>query len=84
MKKTKEKSNLSFEEHLTKAKDIIQKLESGDCNLDEMLAIYKEGVDSLNYCTKKLNEIEEKIQIIKNEDSTKLKVDDIKWKLAYI
>ena len=84
MKKTKEKSNLSFEEHLAKAKDIIQKLESADCNLDEMLTIYKEGVDSLNYCTKKLNEIEEKIQIIKNEDSTKLKIDDIKWKLAYM
>ena len=78
MKKIKEKSNLSFEEHLVKAKDIIQKLESGDCNLDEMLAIYKEGVDSLNYCTKKLNEIEEKIQIIKNEDSSKLRDDDIK------
>ena len=39
MKKTKEKNNLSFEEHLVKAKDIIQKLESGDCSLDEMLEI---------------------------------------------
>ena len=80
MKKVKEKNNLSFEEHLAKAKDIIQKLESGDCSLDEMLEIYKEGVESLNYCNKKLNEFEEKIKIIKNKNSTNLKIDDIEWK----
>ena len=54
MKKEKEKNNLSFEEHLVKAKDIIQKLESGDCTLDEKLDSYKEGIESLNYCNKKL------------------------------
>ena len=80
MKKKKEINSLSFEEHLIKAKEIIQKLESGDCNLDEMLAIYKEGIKSLSYCTKKLNEIEEKIEIIKNEDSSEFRNDEIKWK----
>jgi len=78
MKKKKEINSLSFEEHLIKAKEIIQKLESGDCNLDEMLAIYKEGIKSLSYCTKKLNEIEEKIEIIKNEDSSEFRNDEIK------
>ena len=77
MKKTKEKNNLSFEEHLVKAKDIIQKLESGDCSLDEMLEIYKEGIESLNYCNKKLNEFEEKIEIIKNKNSENLNIEDI-------
>ena len=42
-----------------------------------MLEIYKEGVESLNYCNKKLNEFEEKIKIIKNKNSTNLKIDDI-------
>ena len=80
MKKEKEKNNLSFEEHLVKAKDIIQKLESGDCTLDEMLESYKEGIESLNYCNKKLNEFEEKIEIIKNQTPADLKVDDKDWK----
>ena len=80
MKKEKENNNLSFEEHLVKAKDIIQKLESGDCTLDEMLESYKEGIESLNYCNKKLNEFEEKIEIIKNKNSENLNIEDIDWK----
>ena len=75
MKKTKTKNNLSFEEHLEKAKEIIQKLESGNCNLDDMLKMYENGVSSLNFCSEKLNEFEEKIKIIrkKNSDSTEIK-----------
>ena len=75
MKKTKTKNNLSFEEHLEKAKEIIQKLESGNCNLDDMLKMYENGVSSLNFCSEKLNEFEEKIKIIRkqNSDSTEIK-----------
>ena len=77
MKKQKEKNSLSFEEHLVRAKDIIQKLESGDCTLDEMLDIYKEGVDSLNHCSSKLNEFEKKIEIIKKDSLSDTEVKDI-------
>ena len=53
-KKINKNKNLSFEEHLDRAKDIITKLESGNCNLDELLSKYKNGVESLNYCSEKL------------------------------
>ncbi len=69
MKKNKRLETLSFEEHLDNAKQIIQKLESGNCNLDEMLKMYEEGISSLNFCSKKLNEFEEKIQIINNKNN---------------
>ena len=69
MKKNKTLEALSFEEHLDNAKQIIQKLESGNCNLDEMLKMYEEGISSLNFCSKKLNEFEEKIQIINNKNN---------------
>ena len=69
MKKNKTLETLSFEEHLDNAKQIIQKLESGNCNLDEMLKMYEEGISSLNFCSKKLNEFEEKIQIINNKNN---------------
>tara|TARA_B100000287_G_C20163383_1_gene595131 strand:- start:44 stop:265 length:222 start_codon:yes stop_codon:yes gene_type:complete len=69
MKNNKTLETLSFEEHLDNAKQIIQKLESGNCNLDEMLKMYEEGISSLNFCSKKLNEFEEKIQIINNKNN---------------
>ena len=47
------KINKTFEEHLKAAKDIVGKLESGDCSLDEMLRLYEEGVESLKICSKK-------------------------------
>lgn len=77
MKGKKEKDNLSFEEHLVRAKDIIQKLESGDCTLDEMLDMYKRGVDSLSHCSSKLNDFEKKIDIIKKDGLNETEVKDI-------
>ena len=72
----KENNNKTFEQHLDKAKEIVSKLESGDCNLDEMLALYKEGVDSLKYCNEKLNEFEDKITVIKKDIKHELNSDD--------
>lgn len=74
-KKIIKSNDLSFEQHLDRAKDIIANLESGNCNLDELLSKYKNGVESLNYCTEKLNEFEEKIKIIK--DSSKIDLEEI-------
>ena len=74
-KKINKTNDLSFEQHLDRAKDIIANLESGNCNLDELLSKYKNGVESLNYCTEKLNEFEDKIKIIK--DSSKIDLEEI-------
>ena len=74
-KKINKSKDLSFEEHLDRAKDIITKLETGNCNLDELLSKYKNGVESLNFCIEKLNEFEDKIKIIK--DSSKIDLEEI-------
>ena len=70
------KNNKTFEEHLKAAKDIVGKLESGDCSLDEMLRLYEEGVESLKICSKKLSSFEEKIKVIKKEENN-IEFDDI-------
>ena len=74
-KKINKSNDLSFEQHLDRAKDIITKLESGNCNLDELLSKYKKGIESLNFCIDKLNEFENKIKIIK--DSSKIDMEEI-------
>lgn len=74
-KKINKSNDLSFEQHLDRAKDIITKLESGNCNLDELLSKYKDGIKSLNFCSDKLNEFENKIKIIK--DSSKIDMEEL-------
>ena len=61
----KNKNDLSFEEHLIKTKEIVGKLESGECNLDELLILYEDGLKSLKFCNERLNDFEDKIEIIK-------------------
>ena len=68
----------NFEDNLKKAKEIVQKLEIGDCSLDDMLNLYEEGIDCLKNCNKKLNEFEEKIKVIKKDIDGNLKYDDLK------
>ena len=68
--------NKTFEEHLKVAKDIVGKLETGDCSLDEMLSLYEEGVQSLKVCSKKLSAFEEKIKVIKKQDNN-IEFDDL-------
>ncbi len=66
----------TFEEHLKIAKDVVSKLESGDCTLDDMLNLYQEGIESLKICNEKLASFEEKVKLIRKDDE-KLSYDDL-------
>ena len=79
MKKNKKNSkNLSFEEHLENAKEVISKLESGNCSLDEMLSLYENGINSLKFCSSKLIEFEKKIKLIQVENNNEIRLKDYK------
>ncbi len=85
MKKNKRnKEELSFEQHLENAKEAILKLESGNCSLDEMLVLYENGINSLKFCSKKLNEFEKKVKLIKVNESDEISFEDYKWELVYL
>jgi len=73
MKKNKDKT---FEQNLKIAKDIVHKLESGDCTLDDMLSLYQEGIESLKICAKKLSSFEQKVKVIRS-DGENLNYEDI-------
>ena len=70
---SKEKTNNkneSFEESLQNAREIVKKLEDGDCTLDEMLSLYEKGIKSVEYCNSKLAEFEDKVRIINMNNET--------------
>ena len=67
-KKAKNKE-FSFEEGLEKLEAIVEEMESGELNLDDLVKRYEAGSKLLVHCDKKISEAEEKIEILRNQDS---------------
>jgi exodeoxyribonuclease VII small subunit len=55
---------------------VVRKLESGDLTLEESLKVFEEGVRSANFCVKKLDEAERKVELLlKQKDGAFVKRD---------
>ena len=68
-KKTKESNegpgaldNATFEEAAAELQTIVDKLNSGSAQLDEMIALYERGVALANHCTALLKEYDGRIE----------------------
>ena len=66
LKKDKE---LTFEENLKKLEDIVDKLESGEINLEKSVELYEKGMILKNNCEEKLKKVELQIKKIKIENN---------------
>jgi exodeoxyribonuclease VII small subunit len=53
-----------FETTLKKLEEVVKRLEGGDLTLDESLKAFEDGVKYAAFCTKKLNEAEEKVELL--------------------
>ena len=63
------KKTEQFEESLKKLQTIVDKLERGDLSLDESIESFQEGVRLAKYCHRKLEEAENKVQmLLKNQE----------------
>jgi len=56
--------NMSFEQSLEKLEKNVKDLESGDLSLDEVLKLFEEGVGLVKVCHQKLNDAEQKIEVL--------------------
>lgn len=56
------KSNASFESILEKLEKIVERLESGEENLDDSIALYEEGVNISNYCKDMLENAKQRVE----------------------
>ena len=66
--------DLTFEQALEKLEIIVEKLEKGDLILDEALKYYEEGVHLSRFCSKKLEEVEGRIEMIVQKKDKIIKV----------
>ena len=70
-KKTSE-SEHSFEQSLTRLEKIVESMENGSLSLEKMMEHFEEGTELITFCSKKLNEVEKKIEVLvkKGDDVT--------------
>ena len=63
-KKNDNIADLSFEKALAELEGIVQKLESGQAELEDSIALYERGAALKAHCTQKLKSAQEKIEKI--------------------
>jgi exodeoxyribonuclease VII small subunit len=60
-----------FEDAMERLENIVESLESGDLSLEESLKIFEEGMNLVNFCSKKLEEAEKKVTMLIKDQSGK-------------
>lgn len=63
------KENRTIEEAMEALDQIAKRLESNEITLEESFQIYKEGMELLQYCSRKIDTVEKKM-LQMNEDGT--------------
>ena len=62
------KKEINFEESLNRLEELVQQMESGELSLEQMITHFEEGSKLVGICSKKLNEVEQKIEkLVKKE-----------------
>ena len=56
-----------FEEAMERLEQIVESLEGGDLTLEESLKIFEEGMNLIRFCSKKLEEAQQKVTLLVKE-----------------
>lgn len=62
-----QQEELSLEETFAKLDEMLERLENRELPLEESFRLYKEGMDLLCTCNKKIDTVEKKIQIMNGD-----------------
>lgn len=61
--------NIDFETSLERLESLVEEMESGELSLEEMIKHFEEGSKLVTLCSKKLTEVEQKIEkLVKKGD----------------
>ncbi len=70
------KKKMTFELALARLEEIVSAMESGDAMLDESLALFEEGIGLVKFCTKALDDAEQKVKILQKGNDGELQETD--------
>lgn len=71
-KKTVKSKEFHFGEAFEQLDEIVQKLESGETDLNEALKDYEAGLQLVQQCKKQLSEVENKVKVIREKYTEEL------------
>ena len=74
----KKKEYTNFEESVKSLESIVQKLEDGNLTLDQSLEEFQKGVEAYKYCHQILNQVEGKVKLIVEKESSRVEILDFK------
>lgn len=63
-----EKKSADFEKSLGRLEELVGEMEGGGLSLEEMIKHFEEGTKLVGLCSKKLNEVEQKIEKLVKKD----------------
>ena len=63
-----EKKSVDFERSLGRLEELVGEMEGGELSLEGMIKHFEEGSKLVDLCTKKLNEVEQKIEKLVKKD----------------
>ena len=64
---TMAKDKVNFSQSFERLGKIVEELESGDVDLDKALEKYEEGLKIVQFCKKKLKEVGNKVEVIRDK-----------------
>lgn len=73
---TKEDKQMHFEDAFKRLEQIVGNLESGDLSLEESMKLFEEGIGLTEACKSRLEDAEQKIQLLLKNSDGKLSLED--------
>lgn len=64
---------MTFEQAITQLEQITKQLESGEIPLDDSLKLFEQGVELTRFCSKSLEEAQQKIAILTKDNQGTIK-----------
>ena len=61
-----------FENAITRLETIVKELEKGELSLEEALKLFEEGMKITRFCNAKLDEAEQKVEILMKDERGKI------------
>ena len=74
MAKKKEREEKKFEVAVGELEEVVEGLESGELSLEESLAVFEKGVKLVEFCNKRLSEVEKRIDLLVKDMDGKLQL----------
>jgi len=69
-------ANLKFEQALKKLEAIVDKMNSGTEELDELMVLYEQGIQYMKLCKQKLKEAEMQVQVLTDRMNKELQEEE--------